>query len=120
MIAGIKKVRQYTNQNPNILIITTDGVLDEVLNYASKRGSLMRQKALLLCARIVQDSSMIVVSYTPEIREQGILLYSQRSDKQYSMTDCVSMVLMRRMNIRKVLTHDRHFAQEGFEVIFQG
>ncbi|MEL6552903.1 MAG: PIN domain-containing protein [Cyanobacteria bacterium J06621_11] len=112
--------RKYAKQHPNILIVTTDGVLDEVLNYASKRGTLIRQKALSLCARIIQEPRMLVVSYTPAIREQGLLLYEQRSDKQYSITDCISMVVMKRMNIRKVLTHDKHFNQKGFEVIFSG
>lgn len=48
----------------------------------------------------------------------GLNLYEQRVDKGYSLTDCVSMNTMRKLGIREVLTHDRHFAQEGFVVLF--
>jgi uncharacterized protein len=44
----------------------------------------------------------------------GLTLYDSRLDKEYSLTDCVSMEVMRSRGIREVLTHDRHFAQEGF------
>jgi predicted nucleic acid-binding protein len=43
----------------------------------------------------------------------------QRSDKGYSLTDCISMIIMRQMGIAEVLTHDKHFTQEGFSILFQ-
>ena len=110
---------RYAHQNPDLSIVTTDGVLDEVLNYASTRGTFVRQKALRLCTRIVREPKMRIVAYSPELRQQGFLLYGQRPDKAYSVTDCISMVVMQQMNIHKVLTYDKHFAQEGFVIIFQ-
>ncbi len=47
-------------------------------------------------------------------------LYQQRPDKGYSLTDCLSMVVMRQMKITQVLSHDKHFVQEGFIIIFTG
>lgn len=44
----------------------------------------------------------------------GLVLYEARPDKQYSLTDCVSMEAMRSEGITEVLTNDNHFAQEGF------
>ncbi len=109
----------YARQNSDASLVTTDGVLDEVLNYASTRGKLMRQKALSLCARIVRDQNMMVITYTSELRESGFSLYKDRPDKAYSLTDCISMVVMRKMNISQVLTHDKHFTQEGFTILFK-
>ncbi len=40
-----------------------------------------------------------------------------RPDKGYSLTDCMSMIACRDLGITDVLTHDRHFAQEGFAVL---
>jgi predicted nucleic acid-binding protein len=37
-----------------------------------------------------------------------------RPDKGYSLTDCVSMLVMRQEGITEILTHDIHFTQEGF------
>ena len=49
--------------------------------------------------------------------ESGLALYKSRLDKGYSLTDCVSMVVMRQERIQEVLTHDKHFAQEGFTIL---
>jgi len=60
------------------------------------------------------------IEVLPQTRQsllQGLELYKARSDKSYSLTDCVSMVTMRERNIADVLTHDRHFAQEGFRLL---
>ncbi|MGR3275733.1 type II toxin-antitoxin system VapC family toxin [Acaryochloris marina NIES-2412] len=103
----------------NIALVVTDGILDEVLNYASTRGTFMRQKALALCSKIIRESTITVVAYTPELRELGFSLYAQRSDKAYSLTDCISMVVMKQMDISTALTHDKHFTQEGFIILFQ-
>ena len=45
-----KPALNYSNQHPNQEIVTSDGVLDEMLNYASTRGAVMREKALILYA----------------------------------------------------------------------
>ncbi len=112
-------VLHHARQSSDVPIVTTDGVLDEVLNYASTRGTLMRQKALALCRRIMREPTMKIVVYSPELRQLGFSLYEQRPDKAYSLTDCISMIVMQQMNIREVLTHDKHFTQEGFVIIFR-
>jgi predicted nucleic acid-binding protein len=114
-----RAVLQYARQNPSVSVVTTDGVLDEVLNYASTRGTLMRQKALALCAQIVREPQMDIVAHTSDLRQLGFSLYGQRSDKAYSLTDCISMVVMRQMNITQVLTHDKPFLREVFVMMFR-
>ena len=44
-------------------------------------------------------------------------LYEARPDKEYSLVDCMSMVVMRERGITHVLTNDHHFRQEGFTVV---
>lgn len=48
----------------------------------------------------------------------GLDLYQNRLDKGYSLTDCISMNTMRQLGITEILTHDRHFTQEGFVILF--
>jgi len=60
------------------------------------------------------------IEVLPQTRQsllRGPDLYKARSDKSYSLTDCISMVTMRQRNITDVLAHDRHFAQEGFRLL---
>ena len=78
----------------------------------------MREKALALCTYLMRSPLVTIVTYTPDLREQGVALYAERSDKSYSITDCISMVIMRQLGIQEVLTHDKHFTQEGFTIIF--
>ena len=47
----------------------------------------------------------------------GFNLYEARPDKGYSLTDCISMSIMRERGIKDVLTHDAHFTQEGFHIL---
>lgn len=44
-------------------------------------------------------------------------LLQRRPDKSYSFVDATSFVLMRDESVHVALSLDRHFAQEGFEVV---
>ena len=46
----------------------------------------------------------------------ALALYESRLDKDYSLTDCRSMVALRALGISEVLTNDHHFTQEGFTI----
>ena len=71
----------------------------------------------------VEQAGVLVIDHPGKPRvallEKGLLLYSEGSDKFYSITDCISMVIMKQLGIQSVLTHDKHFTQEGFTIIFQ-
>ncbi|MCU0535569.1 MAG: hypothetical protein MUD14_16890 [Hydrococcus sp. Prado102] len=45
---------------------------------------------------------------------QRWLLYKQRPDKGWSLTDCISFVVMEQLKIKQAFTCDRHFEQAGF------
>lgn len=108
-------VNQYRT---SLNLITTDVVLDETLNFFSQKGSFMRIKAISLYESIQIDPQILVISTTPLIRTTAKELYKNRLDKGYSMTDCISMVVMKQNNITEILTHDHHFTQEGFRILF--
>lgn len=64
---------------------------------------------------MLSDSGIEVVAQSHESFLAGLALYERRRpDKQYSLVDCISMNVMRKKRIREILTHDRHFSQEGF------
>jgi uncharacterized protein len=61
---------------------------------------------------------MTVVPQTHASFLDGLALYEARPDKEYSLTDCISMQTMRRAGLSDVLTNDHHFRQEGFRILF--
>jgi hypothetical protein len=62
------------------------------------------------------------IKVTPPIADdfdRGLLLYSSRRDKEWSLTDCISFEVMREHRIESALTPDRHFIQAGFKALFR-
>jgi len=85
-----------------------------VLNHFSAYGEQMRIQAASTVRGFLSDPAMIVVPQSRQTFLSGLALYEARRDKDYGLTDCISMVTMQQERITEVLTHDDHFAQEGF------
>ncbi len=98
-------------------LITTDEVLVEVLAFFSGYGADMRKTAVRLVRAVLANPNVTVIPQTRDSFLRGIRLYESRLDKEFSLTDCISMETMRDRNLYEVLTHDHHFAQEGFVVL---
>ena len=98
---------------------TTDDVLNEFLAICSSLGPRSRQRAVNLARQILTDPDLTVVPQTHESFLEGLTLYEQRPDKHYSLTDCISMNIMRRHGLTEVLSYDHHFEQEGFQLLFR-
>jgi predicted nucleic acid-binding protein len=70
--------------------------------------------------RIRHDVRIEIVLYSGELNAAAIRLFTERSDKDWSLTDCLSFIVMRRRNIREALTADRHFEQAGLRAVLSG
>lgn len=108
-----------TNSLQQVQLVTTDEVLTEVLNFLSTYGIRMRRRTTQLIRDIMDNPNIQVIQQTRESFLQGLDLYQSRLDKEYSLTDCISMQTMKQLGITEVLTHDKHFTQEGFTILFQ-
>jgi predicted nucleic acid-binding protein len=45
--------------------------------------------------------------------------HERAQDKEWSLTDCISFLLMRERGIHEALTHDHHFEQAGFVALLR-
>jgi hypothetical protein len=97
--------------------VTTEAVLGEVLNFYAAFRTEMRQAAAGTVQDVLDDDRIDVVPSSHSSFMDGLELYVARSDKDYSMVDCMSMQVMRSRDLNDVLTHDQHFSQEGFNVL---
>jgi predicted nucleic acid-binding protein len=98
-------------------LVTTDEVLTELPGGLAQRGTHLRQAAAQAVRTILKDRRVTVHPQSRESFLAGLRLYEQRSDKGYSLVDCISMTTMRRQRILEVLTNDHHFIQEGFKIV---
>ncbi|MEK9136974.1 MAG: nucleic acid-binding protein [Bacteroidota bacterium] len=97
--------------------VTTEAVLIEVANYFCALGADAREIAAGIIYDILNHPDIETVPHTRETLFSGLVLYATRLDKSYSLTDCISMNVMRERGLIEVLTHDKHFAQEGFIIL---
>lgn len=99
------------------LLLTTDEVLAEFLAALSGGGEHVRRQAVRMVRAVLNNPNVEVVPQTRQTFLDGVDLYEGRLDKEYSLTDCISMNTMRARAVTEVLTNDHHFAQEGFGVL---
>ena len=96
-------------------VTTTDYVLIEVGNWLSRTGD--RPSFVALMRQLETDPELTVVPGSRDLFEQGYELYKARADKAWSLTVCISFVVMEQMGLSEALTADRHFGQAGFTVL---
>lgn len=96
--------------------VTTAWVLTEVGDAFAREN----RPAFLALIQLVQDNPLIrVVGPSQELLDAGVALYRARPDKEWSLTDCVSFVVMEREGLRDALTEDHHFVQAGFNAVLR-
>jgi predicted nucleic acid-binding protein len=99
--------------------VTTDEVLSEFLAALSASGERLRRQAAKMVRAILSNPNVKVVPQSRDSFLRGLELYEQRGDKEYSLTDCISMNAMRSEAITDALTNDCHFEQEGFTILMK-
>ena len=112
---AIELSRHYRTGNPRI--VTTAWVMTEVANTCS--SSALRPRFLKLLDDLTINEGALIVGPDVETFNHGIELYRSRSDKNWSLTDCISFVVMNREEITEALTADRDFEQAGFKALMR-
>ena len=101
----------------NIQFIVTDYVIVEVANSLSKIP--WRSSAIQLINSIQLSENTRVVEINKEIYNEAWELYSNKTDKEWGLTDCASFLVMNRYAITKAFTNDHHFEQMGFKILLK-
>ena len=95
--------------------VTTDWVVTELADGLA--GIEQRERFMDLYRHIELSPAIRVVPASRALLEEGIFLYGARPDKDWSLTDCISFVVMRDEGIIHALTGDHHFEQAGFKAL---
>lgn len=97
--------------------VTTETVLIEVLDHASKLGPYWRKLTADLVQAVMQDSEIEVLHQDGNHLVDAITFYAARLDQRWSLTDCMSFIVMRERGITEALAYDRDFEQAGFTAL---
>jgi uncharacterized protein len=108
------RVRAWT---PHITgrIVTTALVLLETANALARPN--WRASAVALIDHLRQRSDVLIAPPDPALWDRGWDLYRNRPDKGWSLTDCVSFLVMQDAGLTDALTTDEHFRQAGFRAM---
>jgi predicted nucleic acid-binding protein len=110
------QVRALDRTIARMPVATHDGVLTEFLAFFAEDGPMVRQR-VVKGVRDMLANRRFTIARMSDLFPGALTLYERRPDKGFSLTDCASMVLMKRLDISHVLTNDHHFRQEGFVVV---
>ena len=95
--------------------VTTEFILIELGATFSKPAD--RADFLLLDRMVRSREDVTLIPAASELLQRGRDLFAARPDKAWSLTDCISFVVMSDLAIADALTTDRHFTQAGFRAL---
>ena len=98
-------------------ILTTEWVLTELADGLDRTQD--RHLFHLVLQDLTDSPDDLIVAANHELFDRGANLYSSRPDKQWSLTDCLSFVVMEQFGIKDALTGDQHFEQAGFVALLK-
>lgn len=96
-------------------IVTTEYVLPELAALMSRGAA--RSLFVEFVRRPRSDASTEVIPTSTKLFNGGLSLFAARPDKEWSLIDCISSVVMQDQGISCALTYDRHFEQAGFRLL---
>ncbi len=99
------------------ILVTTRYVIVELADGLSH--PLYRQRAIDLIDALEKSRNIRIIPSDESLFREGYSLYCGRLDKGWSLTDCMSFVVMEREGITDALTADHHFEQAGFVAILK-
>lgn len=105
------------SRDPQLQLVTTEWVLAEFGDaycHPEDRGDFVA-----LYRTIARHPRVKIIPSDTRLFQQGVDFFEQRRDKEWSLTDCLSFLIMRDEGITQALTGDRHFEQAGFTALLK-
>ena len=108
--AALEFARQWRGK-----VVTTRWILAEVADGLA--SALNRRLGVMLVEQVSREPRFQLVQASDALFVRGFDLYRQRADKDWSLTDCISFVVMADEELTDALTNDHHFEQAGFTAL---
>jgi len=101
--------------DPSVRLITSTYILDELVSLVLSRRD---HRTAAGVGSHIRAAAEVHVEHPDAAEERRAwALFLERPDKRYTLTDCLSFVMMRRLGLTTALATDEHFRQEGFETV---
>ena len=98
-------------------LVTTNYVLAELVPLLGIRTRVSRPQMLAALAGLRSSPAVDIVHVDKRTDADAWSLLNTRPDKNWSLVDCASFVVMHDLGITEALTTDHHFEQAGFTCV---
>ena len=98
-------------------MLTTDWVVVELGDALARPPN--RERFLRLFQVLQQQPELTIIPASRLLLQQGLNLYENRPDKEWSLTDCISFAVMQKEGLTEALTGDKHFEQAGYVALLK-
>lgn len=105
-------ISQATRQHRRL--VTTNYVIVELVALLTTRLKLPRPRVITAINAILTDPGVEIIHIDEATHLEAWQLLEARPDKEWSLVDASSFVLMRRHGMTEAQTTDHHFKQAGF------
>jgi predicted nucleic acid-binding protein len=112
------RAAQVSRDLGHFKLVTTEMVLTELLNFFAD-NEVLKNAASVAVRTIVQDPNTETIPQTSLQFRDALDRYIYRTDKEWSLTDCASLLVMEQRGISEALTYDHHFEQAGFRALLR-
>jgi len=89
----------------------TEAVLIEIGNALARSN---RNAATAFISSCYTTPNVMVISVDTSLLRRALDFYTNRGDKEWGLTDCISFLVMSDQGLKEAFTADEHFAQAGF------
>ena len=113
------KAKEISHGLGPVRIHTTEMVLVEMANMFGKFGESFRAKTHQTIISLRQNPNVTIEPQTSILFRAALDFYAAHRDKDWSLTDCASFLVMKEEEITLALAHDHHFEQAGFVALLR-
>lgn len=94
--------------------MTTNYIITELVALLSSRFHLPRREVIKAINALKSDVAVEIVHIDASMDNVAWQLLEKRFDKEWSLVDASSFILMEQFGMTEALTTDHHFTQAGF------
>ncbi len=98
-------------------IVVTEYVIVELGSALSGMSDRVAYSSFV--RQLLVDPNTLIIPASGTLFAEGLRLFAGRPDKEWSLVDCISFVVMKQRRLRDALSTDQHFNQAGFHALLR-
>ena len=95
-------------------IVTTNYVIIELVSLLISPIHVPRPQIIEFITGLKKSAYLKIIHIDVSLDDQAWQFFQRHQDKDWSLVDCASFIVMNQNNIAQALTSDHHFEQAGF------